>query len=132
MAIKDKLKLCKDLPATPGVYLMKGQRGKVLYIGKAGNLRRRVRSYYLRANDSKTERLLAEIGRIDYQKTDTAIEALILESQLIKKSQIVFHRQNEYLGRAQTLAVFYQILYQQFFVRWCGYQQLVFRATENC
>ena len=64
---------------------MKGSRGKVLYIGKAGNLRRRVGSYYLRGHDTKTEKLLAEIRKIDYQKTDTAIEALILESQLIKK-----------------------------------------------
>lgn len=64
---------------------MKGARRKVLYIGKAGNLRRRVSSYFLRANDAKTERLLVEIKKIDYQKTDTAIEALILESQLIKK-----------------------------------------------
>ena len=77
--------LYKNLPESPGVYLMKGVRGKVLYIGKAGNLRRRVSSYFLRAHDSKTERLLAEIKKIDYLKTDTAIEALILESQLIKK-----------------------------------------------
>ncbi len=75
----------KNLPDTPGVYLMKGARGKVLYIGKAGNLRRRVASYFLRAHDTKTEKLLGEIKKIDYQKTDTAIEALILESQLIKK-----------------------------------------------
>jgi excinuclease ABC subunit C len=77
----------QDLPATPGVYLMKGIRGKVLYIGKAGNLRRRVASYYLRANDAKTEKLLTEVKKIDYQETDTAIEALILESKLIKKYQ---------------------------------------------
>lgn len=75
----------KNLPDSPGVYLMKGTRGKVLYIGKAGNLRRRVSSYFMKAHDSKIERLLGEIKKIDYQKTDTAIEALILESQLIKK-----------------------------------------------
>ncbi len=80
-----KKPIYKNLPEFPGVYLMKGAREKVLYIGKAGNLRRRVSSYYLRANDAKTEKLLAEIRKVDYQKTDTAIEALILESQLIKK-----------------------------------------------
>ncbi|MDP3991457.1 MAG: UvrB/UvrC motif-containing protein [Candidatus Colwellbacteria bacterium] len=77
--------LYKNLPETPGVYLMKGTRGKVLYIGKAGNLRRRVSSYFMKVHDAKTEKLLAEIKKIDYFKTDTAIEALILESQLIKK-----------------------------------------------
>lgn len=77
--------LHKNLPDSPGVYLMKGTRGKVLYVGKAGNLRRRVSSYFMKAHDSKIERLLGEIKKINYQKTDTAIEALILESQLIKK-----------------------------------------------
>ncbi len=48
-------------------------------------MRRRVASYYLRSHDSKIEKLLGEIRKIDYRKTDTAIEALILESQLIKK-----------------------------------------------
>ena len=75
----------ENLPDTPGVYLMKGARGRVLYVGKAGNLRRRVSSYFLKAHDSKTEKLLSEIKKIDYLKTETAIEALILESQLIKK-----------------------------------------------
>ena len=60
---------------------MKGVHDKVLYIGKAGNLRRRVSSYYSRAHEAKLEKLLAEIKKIDYQKTDTAIEALILAGQ---------------------------------------------------
>lgn len=83
--------LYKNLPESPGVYLMKGTRGKILYIGKAGNLRRRVSSYFSRAHDSKTERLLAEIKKIDYLKTDTTIEALILESQLIKKYEPLYN-----------------------------------------
>ena len=80
-----KQAIYKNLPESPGVYLMKGTRGEVLYIGKAGNLRRRVASYFLRSHDSKIEKLLSEIRKIDYRKTETAIEALILESQLIKK-----------------------------------------------
>lgn len=77
--------LYKNLPEIPGVYLIKGARGRVLYVGKAGNLRRRVSSYFMKAHDSKIEKLLSEIKKIDYLKTETAIEALILESQLIKK-----------------------------------------------
>ena len=77
--------LTKNIPDSPGVYLFKGARGKRLYIGKAGNLKRRVSSYYQKAHDSKTERLVQEVKSIGYEKTDTAIEALILEAELIKK-----------------------------------------------
>jgi excinuclease ABC subunit C len=81
----EKEKIYKNLPDTPGVYLMKDGRGRILYIGKAGNLRRRVASYFLRPHDSRIEKLVLEIGKIDYRKTDTALEALILEASLIKK-----------------------------------------------
>ncbi len=91
---QDKL-MYKDLPETPGVYLMHGVNNQILYVGKAGNLRRRVSSYFLRprlrqgyggqAHDSRIARLVAEIKKIDFRKTDTAIEALILESKLIKE-----------------------------------------------
>ncbi len=64
---------------------MKDKRGSILYVGKAGNLKRRVSSYFLRSGDWKTEKLVSEIAKIDYKKTDTAIEALILEAELIKK-----------------------------------------------
>ena len=75
----------KHLPKTPGVYLMKGERGELLYVGKAVNLRRRVESYFTKAHDSRIQKLVDLIRRIDYQETDTAIEALILEAELIKK-----------------------------------------------
>lgn len=77
--------LYKNLPESPGVYLMRDVRGRALYIGKAANLRRRVASYFERPHDYKIERLISQISKIDYKKTDTAIEALILESRLIKK-----------------------------------------------
>ncbi|MBI2013874.1 MAG: GIY-YIG nuclease family protein [Candidatus Colwellbacteria bacterium] len=80
-------KLYKNLPDTPGVYLMKSPRDKILYVGKAGNLRRRVSSYFLRPHDSRIEKLVSEIKKIDYKKTDSALEALILEAELIKKYQ---------------------------------------------
>ncbi|MBI4094555.1 MAG: excinuclease ABC subunit UvrC [Candidatus Liptonbacteria bacterium] len=81
----EKKKLYERLPESAGVYLMKDARGKILYIGKAGNLKRRVSSYFQKAHDYRIERLLAEVKEIAYKKTDTAIEALILESGLIKK-----------------------------------------------
>ncbi len=74
----------KKLPDTPGVYLMKDVAGRVLYVGKAGNLRRRVSSYFERPHDVRIERLVAHIEHIDFEKTDTALEALIREAELIK------------------------------------------------
>ena len=90
----------KNLPDTPGVYLMRGSptsskdgRGKnhLLYVGKAGNLKRRVSSYFLRPHDRRIEKLVSEIKKVDYIQTDTAIEALILEAELIKKYQPPFN-----------------------------------------
>jgi excinuclease ABC subunit C len=81
----------KTLPETPGVYLMKGAKGKLLYVGKAGNLRRRVESYFSRPHDYRIQKLVSEIRAIDYRNTDTAIEALILESALIKRYQPPFN-----------------------------------------
>lgn len=73
------------IPEEPGVYFMKGAKGEILYIGKAGNLKRRVSSYFLRPHDARIQKLVSLIRKIDYQETDTALEALILESALIKK-----------------------------------------------
>ena len=78
-------KLYQNLPTAPGVYLMRNASGKVIYVGKAVNLRRRVSSYFLRSQEARIAMLVSEIGKIDHVPTDTAIEALILESQLIKK-----------------------------------------------
>lgn len=64
---------------------MKSASGEILYVGKAGNLRRRVSSYFLRPHEYRLERLVQSIDKIEHYKTDTAIEALILEAELIKK-----------------------------------------------
>ena len=77
----------EKLPNSPGVYLMKDTKGRILYVGKAGNLRRRVSSYFLRPHDYRIQKLVSQIKKIDYKKTDSALEALILESKLIKKYQ---------------------------------------------
>lgn len=81
----------KNAPESPGVYLMKNAVGEILYVGKAGNLKKRVASYFQKSHDYRIQKLVGEIKRIDYQKTDTVIEALILESQLIKKHQPFFN-----------------------------------------
>ncbi len=73
------------LPDVPGVYIMKDDSGRILYVGKAANLKRRVSSYFERPHDSRIQKLVSEIGEIDYEETDTAIEALIKEAELIKK-----------------------------------------------
>ena len=75
----------KSLPQTPGVYIMKDADGAILYVGKAANLRRRVSSYFERPHDIRIETLVAKIADIDHRKTETALEALILEAELIRK-----------------------------------------------
>lgn len=75
----------KNLPDEPGVYLFRDGGGHILYVGKAGNLRRRVSSYFMRAHDTRIETLVGKIKKIDHRKTDTALEALILEAELIRK-----------------------------------------------
>lgn len=87
----DQAKLHKNLPDTPGVYLMKNALGGILYVGKAGNLKRRVSSYFQRPQEYRIQRMVSEIRNIEIRKTDTAIEALILESALIKKFQPPFN-----------------------------------------
>lgn len=75
------------LPPNPGVYLMKDAAGKLLYIGKATSLRTRVGSYFVRPADARIAKMVTLIRAIDYQETPTAVEALMLESKLIKKHQ---------------------------------------------
>ncbi|MGD9145956.1 MAG: excinuclease ABC subunit UvrC [Anaerolineae bacterium] len=75
------------LPTKPGVYLMKDAKGAILYVGKAVNLRARVRSYYHASagHGPKIQRLVAGIDDIDFIVTASELEALILESNLIKR-----------------------------------------------
>lgn len=75
----------KKFPETPGVYIMKDVAGRVLYVGKAGNLRRRVSSYFERPHDVRIQTLVSKIAAIDFEQKDTALEALIREAELIKK-----------------------------------------------
>ncbi len=81
------------LPAVAGVYLFKDALGNILYVGKAGSLRSRVRSYFLesRSIDAKTGSLVREIADLDYIVVDNEREALALENILIKKHQPKFN-----------------------------------------
>lgn len=82
----DKIKkIIKKLPKKPGVYEYYDKNGHIIYIGKASILKHRISSYFTKANDLKTERLVSEICNIKIKETKTVIEALILESNLIKK-----------------------------------------------
>jgi excinuclease ABC subunit C len=82
----------KTLPTKPGVYQYFDANGRIIYVGKAVNLRNRVRSYFHASVDStKTERLVAEIADLEWIITDTELEALLLESNLIKRHKPRFN-----------------------------------------
>ena len=83
ISLKDSLSL---LPEAPGVYLMYSQENDIIYIGKAKNLKKRVKSYFTKNHDSpKLLIMVPQIARFEFIITDSEIEALILESHLIKK-----------------------------------------------
>ncbi len=83
-----------NLPARPGVYLHKDGQGNILYVGKAVNLRSRVRSYFLKNVDSyKTHRLRQQVADIEIITTESELEALLLEMTLIKKHRPRFNVQ---------------------------------------
>jgi excinuclease ABC subunit C len=75
----------KHFPDKPGVYLFRGARGEVLYVGKAVSLRSRVRSYFTGAQDGKTQALVGRAADVEFIVTGSEVEALILESNLIKE-----------------------------------------------
>jgi excinuclease ABC subunit C len=77
----------KNLPDKPGVYLHKDECGEILYVGKAASLRSRVRQYFgsPRGMDAKVRAMVSHIREFEYITTDTEMEALILENNLIKK-----------------------------------------------
>ncbi|MCU1287904.1 MAG: Excinuclease subunit [Acidobacteria bacterium] len=90
MTLDEKL---KNLPASPGVYLHKNAEGKIIYVGKAKNLKNRVRSYFQskRNMDAKTRELVKRIADLEFIVVDNEVEALVLESNLIKKHKPRFN-----------------------------------------
>ncbi|HSF24578.1 MAG TPA: GIY-YIG nuclease family protein, partial [Blastocatellia bacterium] len=90
MSLAEKL---ANLPTQPGCYIYRDKRNRIIYVGKAKNLRNRVRNYFHaeRAHDFKTGDLVARIADIELMVTDNEIEALALESNLIKKHKPIFN-----------------------------------------
>ncbi|HEY3131134.1 MAG TPA: excinuclease ABC subunit UvrC [Acidobacteriota bacterium] len=79
----------QNLPDKPGVYLFQNEESKIIYIGKAKNLKNRVRSYFQqgRITDSKTDAMVAEVCDLEFLVTDSELEAFMLESNLVKRNE---------------------------------------------
>lgn len=84
LSLKDKL---KNLPENPGVYIMRDEANEIIYVGKAINLKNRVKQYFQasRGHSAKVTAMVERIRNLEYIITDTELEALILECNLIKK-----------------------------------------------
>ena len=75
----------KNVPDSPGVYILKTAEGKILYVGKAKSLKKRIRAYFTDSKDVKTRHLQARIGDLEVFPTGSEAEALLLENNLIKR-----------------------------------------------
>lgn len=91
MELKEKI---KNLPASPGVYLMKDSSGQIIYVGKSKTLKNRVSSYFQHSKNriGKVEKLVKHIKDFDFIVTDTEFEALMLECKLIKEILPMYNR----------------------------------------
>jgi len=89
----------KNLPETPGVYFFLNSKREILYIGKAGSLKDRVKSYFSKdlflSRSPLIEKMVAESSGVKFQKTESVLEALILEASLIKKHQPKYNTQEK-------------------------------------
>ncbi|HVW02066.1 MAG TPA: excinuclease ABC subunit UvrC [Planctomycetaceae bacterium] len=85
----------RQFPTTPGVYLMKDDKGRVIYVGKAVNLRSRAGSYFTKAAaiERRTAELVREIADIDFLPADSEVDALLLEARLVKDIQPRFNQE---------------------------------------
>ena len=97
--------ILKNLPAKPGVYLLKNGAGKVIYVGKAKRLRNRVRSYFTSQADgnSKTLRMRGLVEDIAFIITENEVKALILEETLIQETQAALQHRAQ---RRQALSLY--------------------------
>ena len=85
----------RSFPQTPGVYLMKDAAGVVIYIGKANNLRARAGSYFLKAarEEARTANWVHTIAEADFIEAESEVDALLMESRLIKDIQPLHNRE---------------------------------------
>ncbi|MBI5759208.1 MAG: excinuclease ABC subunit UvrC [Planctomycetales bacterium] len=90
----DPAEKVRQFPTTPGVYLMKDAQGRVIYVGKAVNLRSRAGSYFTQAAavDRRTADLVREIRDIDFIPADSEVDALLMEARLVKDIQPQFNQ----------------------------------------
>ena len=86
--VQEKL---KKLPKEPGVYLYRNDKGRIIYVGKAVNLKNRVSSYFIGDHDIKTDELVSKIVDLEWIVAGSEIEALILEAELIKRYKPKFN-----------------------------------------
>ena len=105
-----KLKLTDRLPRAPGIYVFRDVRGEVLYVGKASNLRSRVRSYFSTDSRRKVGNLLRELARIDHTVCRGALEATVLELRLIQQHAPRYNR----VGRRRVAPVFVRLTDERF------------------
>lgn len=116
MNLKEKV---RQLPLTPGVYIMKDLHGNVIYVGKAKSLKKRVQTYFQNtvSHPQKIKKMVANIDEFDYILTDTEFEAFMLECRLIKEMKPLFNkRMKSHLGYSY-LAIEMDGLYRKIFVK---------------
>ncbi|MFA5785411.1 MAG: DEDD exonuclease domain-containing protein [Actinomycetota bacterium] len=94
-----KIALTRSLPRMPGVYLFRDEQGRVLYVGKAKDLRTRVRSYFYGDGRAKVADLLRELETIDYEQCATELEASVKEVRLIQLHRPPYNRRSRNSGR---------------------------------
>ena len=80
-----------SIPKEPGIYLMKDSKGEIIYIGKAKNLKNRVKTYFLKNQNYKTQKLVSKIAGIEFLLTDNESEAFLLESNMIKRYRPIYN-----------------------------------------
>nr|AIE94451.1 excinuclease ABC subunit C (uvrC) [uncultured marine thaumarchaeote AD1000_46_C12]AIE94519.1 excinuclease ABC subunit C (uvrC) [uncultured marine thaumarchaeote AD1000_46_F05] len=80
-----------SIPKEPGIYLMKDSDGEIIYIGKAKNLKNRVKTYFLKNQNYKTQKLVSKIAGIEFLLTDNESEAFLLESNMIKRYRPIYN-----------------------------------------
>lgn len=104
MHLKEKV---KNLPLLPGVYLMKNSDGKIIYVGKAKNLKNRVSTYFHqnKQHSKKVLRLVRSIADFEIVVVDTELDALLLECQLIQHYRPIYNRRMNYFDNYNYLHI---------------------------
>lgn len=100
-----KIRLADHLPRAPGVYLLRGREGRVLYVGKSKDLRARVKSYFYGDGRKKVEELLTETASVEGIPCDSELEALVLEARLIRSHEPKYNRRGKTWRRYAYLKV---------------------------